>query len=387
MASLFVAALAFTLATTSTAAPALTERNCINLQLSVPVTANTTNLDVPRVDNNVDAVDLVWNIERWTAPNTTARITGTNLIQQTFSINAQLCVPNNSTKNVLQIATHGFGFEKRYWDSELHPELYSYVEASLAAGYSILTYDRLGVGRSDKPDAYDIVQGSVQVEIIKELTLMARAGSLTTSSSIQNTAIPKFDKIVLVGHSLGSALTLGVLTKYGNLVEGAVSTGFIIEGVTGLVSDDAFGLEYAASNDPQRFSDRGSGYMVQATQSNAQQIFFKKGHFEQEMLEYAVSIKETGTVGDFVSLGLVLGQPALEFTGPLLFALGEYDYAICNGNCTGFYDLPALKSSLFPNATDLTAHVQPGSGHALTMHTNATGQFQAIFKYLESNGL
>ncbi len=43
----------------------------------------------------------------------------------------------------------------------------------LAQGYSILTYDRLGTGNSAKPDVYDIIQVSVEIEILRGLTNLA----------------------------------------------------------------------------------------------------------------------------------------------------------------------------------------------------------------------
>jgi hypothetical protein len=57
-----------------------------------------------------------------------------------------------------------------YWDAELKPEKYSYVDAALDAGYSIMIHDRLGTGLSEKPDAYEIVQGPPQIEILNQLT-------------------------------------------------------------------------------------------------------------------------------------------------------------------------------------------------------------------------
>ncbi|KAL2825347.1 Alpha/beta hydrolase family-domain-containing protein [Aspergillus cavernicola] len=396
MASLLLGAVISILSKSSNAAPSHVHRSCIDLDLSVPVTANNSIYDVPRVDNNIDAVDLIWDLDRWTAPATADRITAMKTVQQTFTISVQLCVPDDyddsEKANILQIATHGFGFDKRYWDSELRPEDYSYVTAALKAGYSILTYDRLGVGNSDKPDAYEIAQTPVEREILKELTVLARSGGLTAAAASSTRSnktfeVPDFNKIVLVGHSLGSRLTLGVLSEYGDIVDGAVATGLILNGRFGAVGQRAFGLEYAGDSEPRRFRERGSGYLVQGTESSVQQIFFKKGYFDPEMLKYAEKIKETGTVGEFVSLDAVLEQPAPGYSGPLLFALGEYDFAVCEGNCTGSYDLEALKNETFFNAADVRVHIQPGSGHALTMHSNATGHFEAIFEYLGENGL
>ncbi|KAL4746820.1 Alpha/beta hydrolase fold-1 [Aspergillus terricola var. indicus] len=272
-----------------------------------------------------------------------------------------------------------------YWDAELHPDKYSYVDATLNAGYSILTYDRLGVGRSDKPDAYEIVQVPVEAEILKELAVLARSGALAEqASSIQ---VPSFDKVVLVGHSYGSGLTIAVLANYPSLADGAVSTGLIPNAQFGAAGQRAFGLEYASASNPSRFSDRGSGYLVQGTESSLQQIFFKNGFFEPELLKYANSIKETGTAGEFVSFSAALAMPATGFKGPILFALAEYDMGTCLGYCKGTYNLTSLRDEIFPRADDVSVHLQPGSGHALTMHVNATGHYDAIFAYLGEHGL
>ncbi|KAL2866202.1 alpha/beta hydrolase [Aspergillus lucknowensis] len=399
MRPLHLAAALLALTTSSTAAPSHSHRNraCIDLDLEVSVTANNSIYDVPRVDNNIDAVDWIWDMEAWTAPSVADRIKGVRRVDDTFAISAQLCVPGSSDGSdrgrILQIATHGFGFDKTYWDADFDHGKYSYVDAALKAGYSILTYDRLGVGKSDKPDAYDVVQAPVEVEVLKEITLLARTGGLAELVRRKGrggggtTTTPQFEKVVLVGHSLGSAITLGVLAGHGDIVEGAVATGLIPTGELGSIGVRSFGLEHAESHDRARFQGRGSGYLVQATESNLQQIFFKKGDFDKRVLRYGAQIKETGTVGEFLSLGAVASQAAPEYSGPVLFALAEYDFATCAGNCTGAYDLETIKHDLLPGASDVRVHIQPGSGHGLTLHLNATGHYQAIFDYLGGQGL
>jgi hypothetical protein len=71
-------------------------------------------------------------------------------------------VPKYSSQNTLQIATLGLHYNSRYWDPELDRGKQCYVEASLKAGYAILTYDRLGAGQSDIPDAYAEVQAPLE---------------------------------------------------------------------------------------------------------------------------------------------------------------------------------------------------------------------------------
>jgi hypothetical protein len=89
-------------------------RPCVQLQVPVKVTANNSHYAVPRVDNNIDAVDLIVNTSTWSQIGVAARNAAVIPIKQTLSISAQLCVPEGGSKSdILQVATHGFGYDKR----------------------------------------------------------------------------------------------------------------------------------------------------------------------------------------------------------------------------------------------------------------------------------
>lgn len=126
------------------------------------------------------------------------------------------------------------------------------------------------------------------------------------------------NKIVHIGHSYGSFMTSGLLSRYGNLSNGAVLTGFLINPhLVKEVTPAAFGYEFAPHSDPDRFADLPSGYLVQKTLSSIQQIFLKKGTFNPELLSYAERIKQPNAVGELVSGSQAFGKPATEFTGPI----------------------------------------------------------------------
>jgi pimeloyl-ACP methyl ester carboxylesterase len=127
---------------------------------------------------------------------------------------------------------------------------YSYIDATLSAGYSILVYDRLGVGQSDKPDAYKIAQGPIQIEILNQIIVLARAGTFSKmSAKYQHLTNPKFDKIVAIRHSLGSIVTSEVLRLYGDVVNVAVLTGYVPSKYVSALKQQAHGLEFARSHD------------------------------------------------------------------------------------------------------------------------------------------
>ncbi|KAF5534097.1 alpha beta-hydrolase [Fusarium phyllophilum] len=329
------------------ATPTGHSKSCVQLQIPVTASANNTRYNCVKVESNIDLVGFVWDTSTWSHANRSAEVVP---VHGTYSISAQLCIPADGKKSdILQIATHGLGFDKRYWKPELKPEEYSYVDVALAKGYSILTYDRLGTGKSTKADGYNEVQLGLQVAILKELTVLARDGKLLKSSK--------------VGHSFGSAATSGLLSLHGNLSDGAILTGFLPNNQSGKVGANAFGFEFARQHDPKRFGDRPAGYAVQASLSSIQQIFLKKGSFEVEALEYAEKIKQTGT-----------------------YFIGENDYPFCDGDCNNTYDMETLKG-LNPAASHIGVHLQPGTGHGLTLSTNATAGYEVMLAYLGSQGL
>jgi hypothetical protein len=136
------------------------DRYCIQLDIPVFATAPSAIYDIPQVGNDIEATAWAIYDATWSTPHGVQNIIKNTTTFGAFNIHAQLCVPKSSKKrDILQIATHGVHYDSRYWDSEYQPEKYSYVDATLKAGYSILTYDRLGTGQSDHPDAYNWYRG------------------------------------------------------------------------------------------------------------------------------------------------------------------------------------------------------------------------------------
>jgi hypothetical protein len=144
-------------------------------------------------------------------------------------------------------------------------------------------------------------------------------------------------------------------------------------------------MELARSNSPRLFSNRGSGYIVQSTPSNVHTIFFKAPSFDSAALDYAYSIRQHITVGEYSSISALSMGPAPNFKGPLLFMEAEYDFPICGGDCKNSYDMKLL-SSIYGNASAVDVYLQPGAGHGLTLHRNASAGFGVMMGWLGGNG-
>ncbi|KAF2121078.1 hypothetical protein BDV96DRAFT_563539 [Lophiotrema nucula] len=365
---------------------------CKQLDIPVSATSESATYDVPTVDSNIEAISWAQYEDTWSTPKGPLRIIKNTTTSGTFNIHAQLCIPKSSGKNTLQILSHGVHYDSRYWDPELDRENQSYVEASLKAGYSVLTYDRLGVGLSDKPDAYNVVQSPLELEILRQLTLMARNGSLyafAKKAAPINTAFnttSKPSKIVHVGHSFGSFLTSAFIAKYANLTDGAVITGFILNKYLGKAGMASFAPDFAPTSNPP--FDRPSGYIV-CEKTGIQTIFFGGNPataFTPQMLDYGNSIKQPVPIGEFASAYHIIGLVATDLKAPVQYMLPEFDFYICGGDCK---DLPEFKTlnETYPVAREIDVYVHPNTGHAFTLHNNATAGYQVTFDFLARNGL
>ncbi|KAL6874333.1 alpha/beta-hydrolase [Trichoderma longibrachiatum] len=368
---------------------------CKQLDIPLPVTAETAVYNIPRVDNDIEAA--AWAI--YDATRTTAHgpenIIKNTTTSGTFNIHAQLCIPNGAQKhknNTLQIATHGVHYDSRYWDSTYRPEQHSYVEAAMKAGYSILTYDRLGVGESDHPDAYTVVQAPLELEILRQLTLMARNGTLydfASHAAPSDAAFAQLEvphKVVHIGHSFGSFLTSAFIARYGPLTDGAIITGYLLTENLASAGSTSFSVEYAATGSPP--FNRSSGYVV-CQRDGIQNIFFggnPKTAFTPELLNYGISIKQPVPIGEFASAFSLIGNPGPSFKAPVQFFLPEFDFYICRGDCRGLANITALNET-YPHATAIEVALQPNTGHALPLHNNATAGFNVMFDFFARHGL
>lgn len=364
-------------------------------QLNVPVfaTAPTEVYDHKTVDNNIEARAWALYEDSWNTPLGPAIVVQNTTTSATFNIHAQLCVPKTAgpKKGILQIATHGAHYDGRYWDPALNRENQSYVEASLREGYSIFTYDRLGAGQSDHPDAYRVVQARLEVEILRQLTLMAQNGTLYSFAGAAMPADPAFTglapptKIVHVGHSFGSVLTSALIALYPDITDGAIITGYFAGKYLGSPGMATWAVDFAGTSSPPW--NRTSGYVV-CQKAGIQNIFFGGNPataFTKEMLDYGDSLKSPVPIGELASAFHIVGLKSPNLRVPVQFMLAEFDFYICAGDCNGAHE-PGQLQAFYPNTT-VEVYTQPNTGHAFPLHNNATAGYQVTFDFLQRHGL
>lgn len=98
----------------ATAVPSIPNRKCKDFDIPVTVTAQNGIYAFPPLTSNEEAADLGFAQVLRDAPPTVA--TGYVNITGTYNISARFCTPKNGgdKAQIVQILTHGVGFDKSY---------------------------------------------------------------------------------------------------------------------------------------------------------------------------------------------------------------------------------------------------------------------------------
>ena len=142
------------------------------------------------------------NLTRQGTNYTASVLEGYQTVSGNYSIAATYCHPDSGPSNVVQVLTHGIGFDRSYWDLSFHNYNYSYVKTAVDEyGYSTFSWDRLGVGASSHGEPVNEIQALLEVDALRVLTNDLRNGTIPGVSH-------KFCKALHVGHSFGSEVQI-----------------------------------------------------------------------------------------------------------------------------------------------------------------------------------
>ncbi|WP_437874634.1 alpha/beta hydrolase [Sorangium sp. So ce513] len=311
-----------------------------------------------------------------------------------YRVFGQLCTRHAlSPDTPIQILLHGGTYDHAYWDWPYEPETYSYVEHATRRGFATLNVDRLGYGKSDRPDPRALgfpAAGHVTRQLVQYL----RRGALGV----------RFETVVLNGHSMG-----GITAEHA-ATEGAGVDAVIISGIAPDRSDpegepgaepegpggppgpegaDPFYPFYPAEEDP-KFAERGwpTGYLTTRPDTRAA-IFLHEGTYDPAIAGLEESLKDTLTVAELSTVrpgpddGAAPAPdegaaPAPDIRAPVLYALGRHDAIACGasgGDCAAG---PAAQE-----AGILVAD----SGHSINVSRGAPLFYERTFTWLAEHGI
>jgi pimeloyl-ACP methyl ester carboxylesterase len=281
-----------------------------------------------------------------------------------YRLKGWLCSPPPLDRRTLQILVHGATYGHVYWVFPYRPSLYSYARAANERGYATLNIDRLGSGESDHPPP-EIVTCTAHSYVLHQIIQTVRSGALVAPRLGRVRA----ERIILVGHSLGSAIAAQEAAQYQDV------NGVIITGLLHALNPDIIPMfqaaEYPAQEDP-RFAGLNLPLGYSTTRPGTRgSLFYYLPNAEPVVIALDEATKETNTNGEasdfFNALSSTLGIRA-----PALVVSGDRDIFACAPplSCTEAGAFTAEAQYYSPEAC-LETFAVPGAGHSINLQRNA----------------
>ncbi len=291
------------------------------------------------------------------------------------TIHGRLCVPSNADPNTVQLLIHGGTYNGTYWDFPYQPQTYSYVQSANSAGFTTFNIDRVGYGQSTRPLSATIT-GLAQTSTVHQLVTKLHNGAIGGTA---------FSKVVLVGHSLGSAIAALEAAAYHDV------QGVVLSGMTHHLSPtqllQAFTqYMHPAILDPQ-FADSGidAGYLT-TIPGKRQAFFYSPDNADPGVVATDEETKDLLSTTEFDDIVTGFEVPtSLAINVPVFEAVGSEDALFCTGvlasDCSSAAALKAEEASAFSAAAQLHTYVLPSSGHDVGLAENTADFRSAVFSW------
>lgn len=245
----------------------------------------------------------------------------------------------------LHVTLHGGNYNHAYWDIPSfngHP--YSYARFMAGEQHAVLALDLLGTGESGKPDA-DFISFQEMGSALHQVLLGLRNGDNPTGHA--------FGKLVLVGHSLGSALAAYVQGTWRD-ADAVVSTGLVF-------------IPHPRPLDPALVIDTAQRHpYFKLPPEVRHSLFYAASAMDPDVLAHDARLDDIIPRGYVFTVFPFLDKPEVtrvdQVTSPVLVQLGEWD-----GLAPGA--LAQQEAKAWSRASRVTVQVLPGTGHSLNAHT------------------
>lgn len=272
-----------------------------------------------------------------------------------------LCRPPGA--DTLQVLLSGATYGRGYWHMGS-----SYVRSMNRAGFATLSLDRIGIGASDRPPA-EAVTVTSNALVAHGVIRAARDGSLGA----------KFERVVAVGHSLGSAVALVAAARLGD-VDGLILSGFLAHAQP--VGAPAFAAALEPAQLDPRLAARPAGYLTTRAGTRGS-LFYATAAADAGVVALDEQTKETVTVGELMTLHEA-SQHAVDaaIRVPVLSVVGEFDNVFCATSCLEPGSPAFAEAARYPNAPSFQTFVLPRAGHAINLHRGARAWLTAARAWL-----
>ncbi|KAK3948003.1 hypothetical protein QBC32DRAFT_382431 [Pseudoneurospora amorphoporcata] len=227
--------------------------------------------------------------------------------------------------DVLQILLHGATYNKTMWSGFGFGYPHDWQSFETSQGYHTLALDRLSHGENDPRGINPLkdVQMPLQTELLHQLISFIKSNPSPKPNSKSASTKPKtnplgrkFNKIALVGHSLGSYLSVALARSYPLDASALVLTGYSLKPNT---------LHVASAP----WAPAHSVFPARGFYDNAADASGKPYAYDPELAKTDYVYSDAKTLGEVMSL-YDWGVGAEKFEGSVLVATGQRDWVCCS---------------------------------------------------------
>ena len=265
----------------------------------------------------------------------------------------------------LLLALHGANYNHKYWDvPTINGHEYSFARYMAERKYAVLAIDQLGAGESTKPADGDLLTLDRTASAIHQVITRLRSG--------ENGLAYEFERVVTVGHSLGSINAVYEQGTYHD-ADAVITTGM--------------GHVRHAMPVPDELIAELSQYEYFTVPGELRPVmFYHAPGADPDVIQYdrdnLADFLPRGQLTTGILPGFVFDMAALrvgQVTGPVLVQLGEFD---------GLYpaSLADQEAAAFTSASSVTVQPLPGVGHDFNTHYRNHEGWRLMDEWLRAQG-
>ena len=291
------------------------------------------------------------------------------LLPQTM--HGKLCAPTGA--KVVHVLIPGGTYNASYWDIGYQPELRSFRLAMNNAGIATLALDRLGTGLSSKPLS----------------TLVTASVEAAAAHQVIQTLRPRFSKVIVGGHSIGSAMAMIEAGTYHD-VDGVLVTG-MTHRMNYITVIPVLANMIPAALDPKFLGTTlDVGYLT-TNAGTRYTAFHTPGPNVPAAIAYDESTKDVFAATeavDTILLTTVVIPASQRITVPVLQVVGN-DQHFCGGigsDCSSAEALRQSEAPFFTASPRFSTFILNGYGHAINYAPNASTYFQQVTGWTKTIG-
>ncbi len=295
----------------------------------------------------------------------------------TYQVVGTLCSRGSAAGKTVQLLLHGSTYARYYWDFPYQPRRYSYVRKATRRGYATFNLDRIGNGASDKPDG-TLVDIDANAFAVHQVVEALQGGDVGTAA---------FDKVIVVGHSMGSFTALNYAGQFPGEADGIILTGFLNDLNLDYVNDVLSSVIYPADFDP-KFAGQFPALDYMTSVPGSRVAYYYEPNAHPTVLAIDESLKETTTVGELNTGPLIAYDPiSFQVEGPVQVVIGEFDYLFCGNlvNCSDPAEVQSYEEGSFSSSACVETAVVGDAGHDLNLQTNAGSAYAKMLRWADRN--